>query len=106
MLVSGPARRFPAAAVRCLRGLRPHGRGHGFPGSRMLPLGAVLVVPRPGSAAERLLGAELELTPSLPPSSPGSPLPDLQEQFSPPEIAPPLLVKLVEAIEKKGKRGC
>uniref|UniRef100_A0A8B9Z0E6 Phosphatidylinositol 3-kinase regulatory subunit beta n=1 Tax=Buteo japonicus TaxID=224669 RepID=A0A8B9Z0E6_9AVES len=32
----------------------------------------------------------------------GSPLPDLQEQFSPPEIAPPLLVKLVEAIEKKG----
>ncbi|NWR38520.1 P85B kinase, partial [Tachuris rubrigastra] len=32
----------------------------------------------------------------------GSPLLDLQEQFSPPEIAPPLLVKLVEAIEKKG----
>ncbi|NXC46214.1 P85B kinase, partial [Penelope pileata] len=32
----------------------------------------------------------------------GSPLPDLQEQFSPPEVAPPLLVKLVEAIEKKG----
>ncbi|NXC22090.1 P85B kinase, partial [Corythaeola cristata] len=32
----------------------------------------------------------------------GSPLPDLQEQFSPPEIAPPLLAKLVEAIEKKG----
>ncbi|KAM6310701.1 phosphatidylinositol 3-kinase regulatory subunit beta [Podargus strigoides] len=32
----------------------------------------------------------------------GSPLPDLQEQFSPPEIAPPLLVKLVEALEKKG----
>uniref|UniRef100_A0A8C3UI70 Phosphatidylinositol 3-kinase regulatory subunit beta n=1 Tax=Catharus ustulatus TaxID=91951 RepID=A0A8C3UI70_CATUS len=39
------------------------------------------------------------------PATPGarSPLPDLQEQFSPPEIAPPLLVKLVEAIEKKGK---
>ncbi|XP_026720711.1 phosphatidylinositol 3-kinase regulatory subunit beta [Athene cunicularia] len=35
----------------------------------------------------------------------GSPLPDLQEQFSPPEIAPPLLVKLVEAIEKKGLDG-
>uniref|UniRef100_A0A663MXS7 Phosphatidylinositol 3-kinase regulatory subunit beta n=1 Tax=Athene cunicularia TaxID=194338 RepID=A0A663MXS7_ATHCN len=33
------------------------------------------------------------------PATPGarSPLPDLQEQFSPPEIAPPLLVKLVEA---------
>lgn len=37
--------------------------------------------------------------------SPGSPLPDLQEQFSPPEVAPPLLVKLVEAIEKKGNGG-
>uniref|UniRef100_A0A673V965 Phosphatidylinositol 3-kinase regulatory subunit alpha n=1 Tax=Suricata suricatta TaxID=37032 RepID=A0A673V965_SURSU len=28
-------------------------------------------------------------------------LPDLAEQFAPPDIAPPLLVKLVEAIEKK-----
>lgn len=60
----------------------------------------------PGLALlQRSLGAELGLTPSLPPSPPGSPLPDLQEQFSPPEIAPPLLVKLVEAIEKKGKGG-
>ncbi|XP_062984056.1 phosphatidylinositol 3-kinase regulatory subunit alpha isoform X1 [Elgaria multicarinata webbii] len=29
-------------------------------------------------------------------------LPDLSEQFSPPEIAPPLLAKLVEVIERKG----
>uniref|UniRef100_A0A8C0M2K8 Phosphatidylinositol 3-kinase regulatory subunit alpha n=1 Tax=Canis lupus familiaris TaxID=9615 RepID=A0A8C0M2K8_CANLF len=29
-------------------------------------------------------------------------LPDLAEQFAPPDIAPPLLVKLLEAIEKKG----
>ncbi|XP_048358840.1 phosphatidylinositol 3-kinase regulatory subunit alpha isoform X1 [Sphaerodactylus townsendi] len=29
-------------------------------------------------------------------------LPDLSEQFSPPDIAPPVLVKLVEAIERKG----
>ena len=29
-------------------------------------------------------------------------LPDLAEQFAPPDIAPPLLIKLVEAIEKKG----
>ncbi|XP_019393904.1 PREDICTED: phosphatidylinositol 3-kinase regulatory subunit beta [Crocodylus porosus] len=29
-------------------------------------------------------------------------LPDLTEQFSPPDIAPPLLARLVEAIEKKG----
>ena len=31
-----------------------------------------------------------------------STLPDLAEQFAPPDIAPPLLIKLVEAIEKKG----
>ncbi|XP_065278103.1 phosphatidylinositol 3-kinase regulatory subunit beta [Emys orbicularis] len=29
-------------------------------------------------------------------------LPDLVEQFTPPEVAPPLLLRLVEAIEKKG----
>uniref|UniRef100_A0A2I3G3A4 Phosphatidylinositol 3-kinase regulatory subunit beta n=1 Tax=Nomascus leucogenys TaxID=61853 RepID=A0A2I3G3A4_NOMLE len=33
---------------------------------------------------------------------PGLTLPDLPEQFSPPDVAPPLLVKLVEAIEKTG----
>lgn len=31
-------------------------------------------------------------------------LPDLAEQFAPPDVAPPLLIKLVEAIEKKGNR--
>lgn len=31
-------------------------------------------------------------------------LPDLAEQFAPPDIAPPLLVRLLEAIEKKGKQ--
>ncbi|TRZ22337.1 hypothetical protein HGM15179_004755 [Zosterops borbonicus] len=29
-------------------------------------------------------------------------LPDLTEQFAPPEVAPPILVKIVETIEKKG----
>ncbi|CAO2592757.1 Phosphatidylinositol 3-kinase regulatory subunit alpha [Lemmus lemmus] len=29
-------------------------------------------------------------------------LPDLAEQFAPPDVAPPLLIKLLEAIEKKG----
>ncbi|XP_074795865.1 phosphatidylinositol 3-kinase regulatory subunit beta isoform X2 [Natator depressus] len=29
-------------------------------------------------------------------------LPDLAEQFTPPDVAPPLLLRLVEAIEKKG----
>lgn len=32
-------------------------------------------------------------------------LPDLAEQFAPPDIAPPLLIKLVEAIERKGNPG-
>ncbi|XP_053303976.1 phosphatidylinositol 3-kinase regulatory subunit alpha isoform X1 [Spea bombifrons] len=29
-------------------------------------------------------------------------LPDLTEQFSPPDVAPPMLIKLIEAIERKG----
>ncbi|KAM8792473.1 phosphatidylinositol 3-kinase regulatory subunit alpha isoform 3-T3 [Eudromia elegans] len=29
-------------------------------------------------------------------------LPDLTEQFSPPDVAPPILIKIVETIEKKG----
>ncbi|XP_010221415.1 PREDICTED: phosphatidylinositol 3-kinase regulatory subunit alpha isoform X1 [Tinamus guttatus] len=32
----------------------------------------------------------------------GFSLPDLTEQFSPPDIAPPILIKIVETIEKKG----
>ncbi|NXH49571.1 P85A kinase, partial [Dicaeum eximium] len=30
-------------------------------------------------------------------------LPDLTEQFTPPDVAPPILVKIVETIEKKGR---
>lgn len=30
-------------------------------------------------------------------------MPDLTEQFSLPEIAPPILIKLLEAIERKGE---
>ncbi|XP_053156097.1 phosphatidylinositol 3-kinase regulatory subunit beta isoform X3 [Hemicordylus capensis] len=33
---------------------------------------------------------------------PGSALPELSDQFVPPEVAPPLLCRLVDAIEKKG----
>lgn len=84
--------------MRCLRGCGWQ-QGPGFPCSGTPLLGAALVVSIPGSAAGRA-GSDAS---SLSPSSPGSPLPDLQEQFSPPEIAPPLLVKLVEAIEKKGR---
>lgn len=75
---------------------QPHSDGHSCPRSCWELPGLC-----PGPAL--LLRTELVLSSSLLPSLPGSPLPDLQEQFSPPEIAPPLLVKLVEAIEKKGK---
>lgn len=34
----------------------------------------------------------------------GLTLPDLPEQFAPPEVAPPILAKLVEAIEQTGER--
>lgn len=37
------------------------------------------------------------------PFLPGHILPDLAEQFSPPDPAPPILVKLVEAIEQAGE---
>lgn len=41
--------------------------------------------------------------PTCCPLLPGLTLPDLPEQFSPPDVAPPLLVKLVEAIERTGE---
>lgn len=87
-----------AGSVRCLRGCGWQ-QGPGFSCSGTSLLEAALVVSIPGSVSGRA-GSDASF---LSPSSPGSPLPDLQEQFSPPEIAPPLLVKLVEAIEKKGR---
>lgn len=33
-----------------------------------------------------------------------SALPDLAEQFASPDVAPPLLIKLLETIEKKGNQ--
>uniref|UniRef100_A0A8D0GWB1 Phosphoinositide-3-kinase regulatory subunit 2 n=1 Tax=Sphenodon punctatus TaxID=8508 RepID=A0A8D0GWB1_SPHPU len=46
----------------------------------------------PGASASRLQEAQEQ----------GSPLLELSEQFAPPEIAPPLLCRLVDAIEKQG----
>lgn len=40
---------------------------------------------------------------SCPVSLPGVALTDLAEQFSPPEPAPPILVKLIEAVEQAGE---
>uniref|UniRef100_A0A8C3GGA4 Phosphatidylinositol 3-kinase regulatory subunit beta n=1 Tax=Cairina moschata TaxID=8855 RepID=A0A8C3GGA4_CAIMO len=76
-----------------------------FPGTYVEYVGPVKIsvpshrprVQRPLPATPGAGGCRLQEAPEQ-----GSPLPDLQEQFSPPEIAPPLLVKLVEAIEKKG----
>uniref|UniRef100_A0A8C0WS72 Phosphatidylinositol 3-kinase regulatory subunit beta n=1 Tax=Castor canadensis TaxID=51338 RepID=A0A8C0WS72_CASCN len=39
------------------------------------------------------------------PLLPGLTLPDLPEQFSPPDVAPPILVRLVEAMEQTGLDG-
>ncbi|XP_053151600.1 phosphatidylinositol 3-kinase regulatory subunit alpha isoform X1 [Hemicordylus capensis] len=52
------------------------------------------VRPLPVAPSPAKVGAESE--------QPAFTLPELSEQFSPPDSAPPLLVKLVEAIERKG----
>lgn len=47
------------------------------------------------------------LTLSSPSPFPGLVFPELADQFAPPEVAPPLLCRLVDAIEKKGEEaGC
>lgn len=48
-------------------------------------------------------GVLLGPLPTFFPLLPGLTLPDLPEQFSPPDVAPPILVKLVEAIERTGE---
>uniref|UniRef100_UPI003AAD9A7B phosphatidylinositol 3-kinase regulatory subunit alpha-like isoform X1 n=1 Tax=Centroberyx gerrardi TaxID=166262 RepID=UPI003AAD9A7B len=52
--------------------------------------------PRPPSAASARADSESE----------GYVLPDLPDQFGPPETAPPLLNRLMEAIETKGVESC
>uniref|UniRef100_A0A8C6J2R6 Uncharacterized protein n=1 Tax=Melopsittacus undulatus TaxID=13146 RepID=A0A8C6J2R6_MELUD len=66
-----------------------------FPGTYVEYVGPVkIAVPSHRPRVQRPLPAT--------PGAGGCRLPELQDQFSPPEPAPPLLVKLVEAIEKKG----
>ncbi|XP_006885948.1 PREDICTED: phosphatidylinositol 3-kinase regulatory subunit beta [Elephantulus edwardii] len=70
-----------------------------FPGTYVEFLGPVALA-RPGP---RLRGPRpLPARPRDGPPEPGLTLPDLHEQFSPPEAAPPILVKLVEAVERTG----
>ncbi|XP_062816278.1 phosphatidylinositol 3-kinase regulatory subunit beta [Anolis carolinensis] len=69
-----------------------------FPGTYVEYLGPVQIalptqrprMPRPLPAAPG------------PETGPGMMLPELSEQFGPPEVAPPLLCRMVEGIEKKG----
>ena len=58
--------------------------------------------------AKRGTGVLLGTLPTFCPLLPGLTLPDLPEQFSPPDVAPPILVKLVEAVERTGepRPGC
>lgn len=46
---------------------------------------------------------EVEYIPSIVSTHSGLTLPDLPEQFTPPDVAPPILAKLVEAIELTGE---
>ncbi|NWY07016.1 P85B kinase, partial [Nothoprocta ornata] len=76
-----------------------------FPGTYVEYVGPVKIsvpahrprVQRPLPAAPAAGAGRLSEAPEQ-----GAPLPELQEQFSPPDVAPPLLLKLVEAIERKG----
>ncbi|XP_069072507.1 phosphatidylinositol 3-kinase regulatory subunit beta [Pleurodeles waltl] len=89
-----------------IRGLNERTKQKGdFPGTYVEYVGPVkgpLLTPRPrgqrplpatpGSSSPRPDSGDLQ----------GSALPDLTEQFSPPENGPPTLLKLLDAIEKKG----
>lgn len=77
---------------------RTHQRGD-FPSTYVEFLGPVsLARPCPRPRGPRPLPAR----PREGPPEPGLVLPDLPEQFSPPDPAPPLLVKLTEALEHTG----
>lgn len=87
--------------VGWMPGLNERTRQRGdFPGTYVEFLGPVaLSRPGPRPRGPRPLPAR----PQEGAPEPGPTLPDLPEQFSPPDVAPPLLVKLVEAIERTGK---
>ncbi|XP_076978265.1 phosphatidylinositol 3-kinase regulatory subunit beta [Tamandua tetradactyla] len=83
-------------SVGWIPGLNERTRQRGdFPGTYVEFLGPVA---RGGSRGPRPLPAR----PHDGPPEPGFMLPDLPEQFSPPDVAPPILLKLVEAVEQTG----
>ncbi|MXQ93434.1 hypothetical protein E5288_WYG021136 [Bos mutus] len=87
-------------SVGWMPGLNERTRQRGdFPGTYVEFLGPVaLARPGPRPRGPRPLPAR----PRDGPPESGLTLPDLPEQFSPPDVAPPILVKLVEAIERTG----
>ncbi|KAK2509516.1 hypothetical protein MC885_000680 [Smutsia gigantea] len=87
-------------SVGWMPGLNERTRQRGdFPGTYVEFLGPVaLARPGPRPRGPRPLPAR----PREGPPEPGLTLPDLSEQFSPPDVAPPVLVKLVEAVERTG----
>ncbi|XP_048198529.1 phosphatidylinositol 3-kinase regulatory subunit beta [Perognathus longimembris pacificus] len=86
--------------VGWMPGLNERTRQRGdFPGTYVEFLGPVpMVRPGPSPRGPRPLPAR----PCDGALEPGLTLPDLPEQFSPPDVAPPILVKLVEAMEQTG----
>ncbi|XP_004423104.1 PREDICTED: phosphatidylinositol 3-kinase regulatory subunit beta [Ceratotherium simum simum] len=90
-------------SVGWMPGLNERTRQRGdFPGTYVEFLGPVaLARPGPRPRGPRPLPAR----PRDWPPEPGLTLSDLPEQFSPPDAAPPILVKLVEAIEQTGLDG-
>ncbi|XP_058148772.1 phosphatidylinositol 3-kinase regulatory subunit beta [Dasypus novemcinctus] len=87
--------------VGWMPGLNERTRQRGdFPGTYVEFLGPVGPA-RPGPRGPRPLPAR----PREGAAEPGPTLPDLPEQFSPPDVAPPILVKLVEAAEQTGLDG-
>ncbi|XP_063003464.1 phosphatidylinositol 3-kinase regulatory subunit beta [Elgaria multicarinata webbii] len=74
-----------------------------FPGTYVEYLGAVkIALPSHRPRAPRPLPATPGAAASHVPEEQGLALPELSEQFAPPEAAPPLLCRLVDAVEKKG----
>ncbi|XP_048832075.1 phosphatidylinositol 3-kinase regulatory subunit beta isoform X1 [Brienomyrus brachyistius] len=72
-----------------------------FPGTYVQYVGPVrTALPSSQARLQRPLPAAPRAEP--PPAQQAVPVQDLKDQFSPPETAPPILVKLVEAIERIG----
>ncbi|KAM8940371.1 phosphatidylinositol 3-kinase regulatory subunit beta [Pelodytes ibericus] len=74
-----------------------------FPGTYVEFIGSVrMSLPAHHPRGQRPLPATPTVSRTEQSNLPGTPLPELVDQFTPPEVAPPLLSRLLEAIEKRG----